>query len=65
VPAAQQQIPAKDSVQKDKKKVPRPKVYVYNGPVKHKTKKLGRFRKRSYIVFSSKVIKDRQADKNG
>ena len=65
VPTAKQQIPAKETVQKDKKKVPRPKVYVYNGPVKHKTKKLGRFRKRSYIVFSSKVIKDRQADKNG
>ena len=65
VPAAQQQIPAKETVQKDKKKAPRPRVYVYNGPVKHKTKKLGRFRKRSYIVFSSKVIKDRQADKNG
>ena len=65
VSAAQQQIPAKETVQKDKKKAPRPRVYVYNGPVKHKTKKLGRFRKRSYIVFSSKVIKDRQADKNG
>lgn len=65
VPEVRQQIPAKETVQKDKKKVPRPKVYVYNGPVKHKTKKLGRFRKRSYIVFSSKVIKDRQADKNG
>jgi prolipoprotein diacylglyceryltransferase len=60
---AKRQIPATETVQNDKNRAQRPKVYVYNGPVKHKTKKLGRFRKRSYIVFSSKVIKDRQSNK--